>query len=85
MKQKDLTIIIFAIGLSAILSFFLSGFIVGDPESEPQSVEVVEPISSDFNELDEDYFNQDSINPTRLIKIGDGGGNTSPFRQSEED
>lgn len=84
MKQKDLVLILFAIGLSAILSFFLSGLLVGDPESEPRSFEVVEPITSEFNAPEEEYFNQSSLNPTQLIRVGDGG-NVSPFRQSENE
>lgn len=84
MKQKDVILIVFVIGLSAILSFFLSGFIVGDPASDPLSVERVEPITSEFNAPSDEFFNEDAVNPTQLIRIGDGG-NVAPFSQSENE
>lgn len=84
MKKKDIILIVFVVGFSAILSFFLSGLIVGDPASEPLSVERVEPITSEFNAPSDEFFNEEAVNPTQLIRIGDGG-NVSPFSQSEDE
>ncbi len=79
MKKKDLTLIVVVVIISAALSFFLSSFLFGDPEADPIEVEIVESITDEFNNPSEDYFNEDSINPTQLIRIGGDEGNISPF------
>lgn len=81
MKKNDWTIIIFVAVFSSIVAFFAAGALI-NPESEPLEVEVVEPITAEFGTLDSDYFNDNSINPTQLIRIGDDEGNVSPFRPS---
>lgn len=83
MKKKDLPLLIAVIGVSALVSFFVSGFLFGSPETEPQQAEVVEAITDEFADLDEDYYNDESVNPTQLIRIGDEEGNVSPFGQSD--
>ncbi len=83
MKKQDITLIVVVVIISAVVSFFASSFIFGDPEQDPVSVETTRPISSDFPDLDEDYFNEDSFNPTQLIRIGDDEGNIAPFGQSD--
>ncbi len=82
MKKKDLTLIIMIMIISAALSFALSSVIFGDPETDPIEVESTVRLSDDFNRPDEAYFNEDSINPTQLIRIGDEEGNESPFGSS---
>lgn len=83
MKKKDLPVLLIVIGVSALISFFVSGALFGSPETEPQEAEVVEAITDEFSELDDDYYNDKSINPTQLIRIGDEEGNVSPFGQSD--
>lgn len=83
MKKKDFSLILMVVFISSIFAFFLSGVIVGNPETEPQEAEVVDDISSDFNDPSTKYFNNESINPTQLIRIGDEEGNKSPFGQSD--
>lgn len=78
MKQKDIAVIVFIIGLSAIVSYFLSNAIIAPPKSRKQNVEVVEPISADFSTPDAKYFNKNSINPTQTIQIGNDS-NSKPF------
>lgn len=82
MKRKDIPIIVIVVIISSLLSFFLAGYIIGDPETQPQEAEIVEAISDEFNLPDDKYFNEQSINPTRLIRIGDEDGNITPFSQS---
>ncbi|CAN5697841.1 hypothetical protein BH23PAT2_BH23PAT2_03130 [soil metagenome] len=84
MRKKDITLIIVVVFISAVISFLLSGYIVGNPETEPQSAEKVEDITTDFNEPSTSYYNNEAINPTQLIRIGDEEGNQSPFRQSDQ-
>lgn len=79
MKQKDIAVIILAVGLSGIISFFLSQQLFASPDDLKTKVEVVEPISDDFPELDKRYYNSKSINPTQEIVIGDEK-NQKPFQ-----
>lgn len=78
MKQQDIAVIIVAVFVSGILSFFLSNAIFKPGEKNLEAA-VVEPISTEFNEPSEDYFNDESINPTQTIRIGDEQ-NPKPFR-----
>lgn len=82
MKKKDLTLLAVIIIISAVLSFFISGLLIGSPETDPMEAEVVEAISSEFTAPDSRFFNEDSINPTQLIRVGDEEGNITPFGQS---
>ncbi|HMS23364.1 MAG TPA: hypothetical protein PKB09_00970 [Candidatus Saccharibacteria bacterium] len=79
MKQKDIAIIVLAVGLSGIISFFLSNQFFASPNDLKTKVEVVEPITADFPELDKRYYNSKSINPTQEIVIGDEK-NQQPFQ-----
>ncbi len=82
MKKQDITLIVVVVIISAVISFFSSSFIFGDPEQDPVSVETAQPISPEFPDLDDDYFNEESFNPTRLIRIGDDESNIAPFGQT---
>lgn len=79
MKKKDFTLIFFVVLISATLSFALSAVIFGDPEANPVEVERTEVLNDDFILPDQAHFNDDSINPTQLIRIGGEESNESPF------
>lgn len=78
MKQKDIALIAIVVFFSAIFSYFISNAIFASPENRQQQVEVVEPISSDFKSPDVRYFNDESIDPTQTITIGENTNN-DPF------
>lgn len=82
MKQKDLALIVAVIFMSAIFAFFISNLVFGGSKNRKQEVEKVMPISASFTDVTQKeftkYFNDQSINPTQTIKIGDGGS-TDPF------
>lgn len=78
MKQNDIVLVIVVVFISGVSSFLLSNLLFGSPEENRVKVEVVEPISSSFSEVDTRYFNDKSINPTQLIQIGQGN-NQQPF------
>ncbi len=82
MKKQDLTLIVVVVIISAIVSFFASSYIFGDPQQDPVTVETAQPITAEFPALDQDFFNENSFNPTQLIRIGDDS-NVTPFRQSD--
>lgn len=80
MKQKDFIAIgIFAF-ISILFSLILSNLLISSPNNRNQKVEVVDAISSDFNEPDIRYFNNNSVNPTLPIQIGDKQ-NEQPFNE----
>lgn len=78
MKQKDLPLIFVVVIFSAVVSLVLSNILISSPKNRKTKVEVVNPITSDFKEPDQRYFNAQSIDPTQVIQIGDNN-NQQPF------
>ncbi len=78
MKAKDVALLAVIGVVSFVLSIIVSNMFVSTPEDRSQKVEVVAPISSNFTRPDNTYFNQESNNPTQLIKIGEDQ-NQQPF------
>lgn len=79
MKKKDLGVIVVVAIVSAVISYFLSSVFISSADDRKQSVEIVEPIASQFVEPDSRYFNQTSVNPTQTIVISPET-NPNPFR-----
>jgi hypothetical protein len=80
MKQKDLVLIIAISFVSAVLALLLSNLVISSPKSRQQKAEVVEAITDEFKQPDKKYFNDQSVNPTKQIRIGDAQ-NPAPFNQ----
>jgi hypothetical protein len=78
MKQKDIILVIVSVFVAGALSLTLSKFIFAAPKNRQTQVEVVQPLTSEFPEPDKNYFNGQSVDPTKLIQIGDNQ-NTQPF------
>ena len=78
MKSKDWGAVLLVVLFAGIVSFFVSNLIIGNKNTLKLKVEVVEPISADFPLPNTKYFNDDSLNPTQEIKIGEDNNN-SPF------
>jgi hypothetical protein len=78
MKQKDIAIIIIVVTISALASYFLSNALFAAPDDRRMKVEVVERIDTSFERPDAKYFNSQSLNPSKQIRIGDSPNNT-PF------
>ncbi len=78
MKQKDVAAIIATVGISAIFSFFICSKFIGGTKNRQQKVEVVAPITAEFNLPDTKIFNAEAFNPTKLIEIGPNTNN-QPF------
>jgi hypothetical protein len=77
MKSKDLGLVAFVAIVSAVLSIILSNLIVPGADKN-QKVEVVEVITAEFQRPPSQYFNQESVNPTQEIRIGQDEG-SNPF------
>lgn len=84
MKQKDIALIIIVVFVSGVISLVVSNFVFGSPEKRQEEVELVEPISAEFNvpAKDDKYFNSEALDPTLIIRIGDNS-NEQPFKTSE--
>jgi hypothetical protein len=79
MKKNDLAIVIVATIFSAIVSLGASRFLFNS-SGRQQTVEVVPRISASFpTTLDKTYFNDNSIDPTQFIQIGNNT-NPNPFK-----
>lgn len=78
MKQKDYALIAIIIILSGVISLVFSNIFLGSPKKRQEKVEVVDTIQADFSTPDAKYFNANSLNETKVIKIGESP-NTNPF------
>lgn len=80
MKQKDIALFLVVGIFSAVISVLLSNYLITPDRIKKQKAEVVTAITTEFNipEADNKFFNKDSVNPTKLIQIGDST-NDSPF------
>lgn len=81
MKQKDILLIVVIVLVSGTLSFVLSKYLFTIPKSRQTKVEIVQPISSSFQQPDTRYFNANAVDPTKNITIGDSQ-NSQPFNSS---
>lgn len=79
MKQKDIALIIVISFMSAVLSIIVSNFVFGSNKKTLTS-DIVTAITPEFTEPDKKYFNDQSNNPTQIIRIGDNA-NQQPFNQ----
>jgi hypothetical protein len=78
MRRKDLAIFAVVGFFSAIASILISNFIFNSPSSHALTAPTVEKIDAAFQDPPVKYINANSINPTKLIQIGDGSNN-APF------
>ncbi|HSX53648.1 MAG TPA: hypothetical protein VLF90_04815 [Patescibacteria group bacterium] len=82
MKQKDILLIIVVAFISTVISIAASKILISPAKNQKQKVEVVEPISATFNAPDKSYFNDQSVDPTQLITIGNSA-NPQPFNGAQ--
>jgi capsular polysaccharide biosynthesis protein len=79
MKQKDLALILVIAVVAGVFSFVFSKLLISKPSNRNTKVEVVEVITAEFKEPNKKYFNENSVNPTKLIQIGQNP-NPQPFQ-----
>ncbi len=78
MKRSDIGLIIAVVIVAGFMSLITSRILFSPKKTQNLSAQKVEAIKAEFSPPDEKFFNNDSINPTQLIKIGDTE-NTKPF------
>lgn len=71
MKKNDITVIIVTAIFACIVSVVLSSIIFTPKQAQKLKAQKIDPISSDFQQVDRRYFNSQSVNPTQVIQIGD--------------
>lgn len=70
-KQNDIAILILITAISLVVAYLLGNAVINSPDSRTTPVEIAVPIGSEFPEPDTRIFNENSINPTEKIEIGD--------------
>ena len=80
MKSKDISLVVVVGIVSAVIAVLVSSVLFSSKADRQQTVEVVEPITADFMTPSNDskYFNNDAINPSQTITIGEST-NEQPF------
>lgn len=79
MKQKDVALILIISFISVVSSLVVSNMVFGS-NKKTLTADVVTAITPEFNEPDKKYFNEQSVDPTQIIRIGDNA-NQQPFNQ----
>jgi hypothetical protein len=82
MKQKDLAMILLIAGIAAVVSLFVSRAVFSSTGARKQTAEVVDQISTQFQNPSNKYFNENAIDPTQLIQIGDNA-NPDPIATNQ--
>ncbi len=83
MKQKDFTLILVMVFISAVVALIVSRLLFASPKNRQQKAEVVDVIGPEFPAPSSKYFNVTAVNPTKQIEIG-GSSNPNPFNKSPQ-
>jgi len=71
MKRSDIAAIILIASISIGVAYLAASAIIGKPSSESVNVKTAAKISSDITQPDTGIFNDNAINPTVEVEIGD--------------
>ncbi len=63
---------------AGVFSMLLSNWLIVPKQAFSQKYTIADKIDDNFPEPDKRYFNKDSVDPTKLITIGDNA-NQTPF------
>lgn len=78
MQRKDMMIIVVVAIFAGVFSLVISRVFFTGSSQRNLEAETVQPITSDFQKPDPAVFNDQAIDPTKLIEIGDTT-NPQPF------
>ncbi len=71
MKASDIALAIFIAFFSVLISYWVGGMILGDPNEKFEKIEFAVPISSSVVQPDKNVFNPYAKNPTVEVITGD--------------
>lgn len=74
MKSSEIATIILIVLISSVSAFFVGQAIWGDPGEKSHKVGFMEEITDRFAEPSKDIFNEEAINPTVQVVIGQDEG-----------
>lgn len=72
MKRTDIAMIIFIASISVLVAYFVTKGILGDGKNTAVKVKTIDPISKTVATPDTKVFQNDAINPTVEVFIGEG-------------
>ncbi|HUD07765.1 MAG TPA: hypothetical protein VMQ52_01665 [Candidatus Saccharimonadales bacterium] len=78
MKDKDIVVIISIVIVSSILSYVIASKVITTPANRQQHVPMIAQIVDQISQPSPTYFNAQSVDPTKLIYIGNNA-NPAPF------
>lgn len=70
MKNSEIAAIILIAAFSAVVAYFSFNYLLGDPYDQVVKVQYMEKINNRLVDPDSEIFNEDAINPTEEIEIG---------------
>ncbi len=71
MKKTDIAMIILIASLSIIAAFFATNALMGEAATEEELVDTAKVITSDITPPDPKIFNENAINPTVEVQVGE--------------
>ena len=78
MKQKDIALLIVVAVIAGVISIIITSTVFVGKGGKELKAENVSAITSEFKKPDNKVFNENAINPTQLIQIGDNN-NPNPL------
>jgi hypothetical protein len=87
MKRKEIATVIVVAVVAAVVSLVIAGALFNSPAKHTATAPNVQPISSTFpdvkNDPDYNFFNNNALDPTQPIQIGNSSNN-SPFNGTSQ-
>lgn len=78
MKKNEIALLILIVAISVGVAYAIGQSIFGGATTKSVEVETVNEISADIEQPSKDIFNENAINPTVPVRIGDPN-NQQPF------
>lgn len=71
MKRNDLIAVILVATIGVVVAMMVTNIMMGDPDLHTESFKVVKVVNNKLDVPDPEVFNNDAINPTVEVKVGD--------------
>jgi hypothetical protein len=72
-KKTDIALVIFIAGISILVAYFVAKAVIGDPGEQKATVRTAVAIDEAIDQPSKKIFNEDAINPTVEVVIGEDG------------
>ncbi|HEU5121807.1 MAG TPA: hypothetical protein VFT59_03095 [Candidatus Saccharimonadales bacterium] len=84
MKKSDIAMIILIASISVLIAYFIAKAIIGDVGNQSAKVKTTEEITTEITEPDPTVFNENAINPTVEVIIGNSQDQTQSQSQTQD-